>query len=118
LKKVIVEKVKLKEVSIWDQEISTEEEKEYARLQLEKVNYKVDMVCAHTAPSYVIKELIHITEDTKQKIECDTAKFFDEISNVLEFKEWRFGHLHNNYSFIDGEELYLCHYNKPPIEYI
>jgi predicted phosphodiesterase len=116
LRKIVYEKVKLKEVSIWKQELATEEEKEYTRKNLEKYNNKVDYVLTHTAPTFVIKELLHQTEYNKIKFECDTAKFLDEISNIIEFKEWHYGHLHNNYIFQDGKEKYNCHYAKPPVE--
>jgi hypothetical protein len=118
-KKTVYEKVKLKEISYWKQEISTEEEKENARKNLEKYNNKVDYVCTHTAPKFIVKEMLHDTEQNQTKINCDTAKFLDDISNIIEFKEWHYGHLHSNYKIIDkNNDTYKCHYSNSPEELI
>lgn len=116
--KTVMERVKLKDVSLWSQELSTAEERENARMNLDKVDYKVDYVLTHTPPTFIVEEFLHRTEYTEAKFTCSTAKFLDDISHQLKFKEWYYGHCHHNYVYDDNGEKYICHYKKAPIEII
>lgn len=110
------EKVKISQVNLWPQELSTEEEREYAMNNLAKHMYEVDHVFAHTAPEAAVEFMLHRTEYTAGKFNDITVKFFNEVYNVLEFKTWQFGHLHTNQTFKENGYTFTCHYKKAPVE--
>jgi len=114
--KTVYEKVKLKNVSFWKQEAYTVKEKENAYMNLEKYNMKVDYVFTHTPPLFFVEEYLHNTKQNKTKLNCTTAMFLDDISNILQFKEWHSGHLHENYRLEQGGDMYFTHYKKAPYE--
>jgi hypothetical protein len=118
LKKIVMEKVKLKEVAFWHQEISTAEEKQYALDNLKKHDFKVDGILTHTPPNFVVHEILERTDKYKNssKFNCDTAIFLDIIAKKTEFKNWYFGHLHLNKIFIHNNNNYICHYKDTPTE--
>lgn len=117
LVKVVSEKVKKKEISLWPQEAATEEEKEFALDNLANLKNKVDLILSHTGPIEVIEEMIHKTDFTKEKFEDPVANFLSEINNIAEFKEWHFGHLHVNRKLVDNLGYkFECHYMTEPKE--
>ena len=109
-------KIKISGVSYWKEEISTQDEKDYAIDNLSKHNYKVDYILTHTCPDSLLEEFIHKTEINGAKFDCPTAKFLEEVYQKVEFKHWYFGHLHTNYTFDAGDGLFTCHYSAKPIE--
>jgi len=138
--KTVHESVKLKDVSIWREEDPSEEEKENAIKNLEKVNYKVDYVLTHTIPTSIIVESIKrmksdyeqqqkiddetikfieelVSDNTEnQKKDCKTSSFLEIINKKLIFEELFYGHFHHNFEFKSNGKKYSCHYKLPPTE--
>jgi len=114
--KTIVEPIKLKEINYWPQELSTQEEKDYAMENLYKHNLNVDYILAHTAPTHVVENSLWNTKENASKFECSTVKFLDQVYDMVTFKEWHYGHLHNNIELTEEDILFQCHYKTKPIE--
>lgn len=77
-------------VSWWKQEIPSYLEMETGIKNLEKVNWKVDYVFTHSAPS-------HLLNDINKRYEPDfLTDYLENISKKLEFDKWFFGHYHND----------------------
>lgn len=111
------EKVKVSEISYWPQELATEEEKDFAYNKLNELDFKVDYILTHTAPPEIIAEYIPYTKEFEPKFKCETANFLSNIYNLIEAKEWHFGHLHRN-GVINKDILFECHYMTSPKELI
>jgi len=83
---------RVKDISWWPEEMPNEEE--YARgiENLKKVNFNVDYVITHCAPSSVVKRLSRGYESDEE-----TSYFERLISDYnLTFTRWYFGHYHND----------------------
>lgn len=81
-------------VSWWPDEIFSEEEKQNAYNNLEKVNYEVDYVITHAGPKSVMSDFpLHMKI---YKTPCSVEKFLDELYRKIKFKYWFFGHYHYN----------------------
>ena len=98
----------------WRQEDINNKEIQYALDEIEN-DRKVDYVLTHTCPKRIAHHFVH-GYDYTEKINCPTAKFLDEIDNLMEFKEWHFGHFHTDYELNDYGDIYRCHYVHPPYE--
>lgn len=85
----------------WPQEMPTKEEMEHGLKRLEEVNWKVDYVITHCAPTSLFKPLNAVGMEPNE-----LTDFFDEISNKLEFKKWFFGHHHMDKKFGRFRALY------------
>ena len=84
-------------VSWWPQEMPSEEEYNNALANLSKVNFKVDYIITHTAPSETVYYLstlrnLGIKNDVVQ--EQPLTSFLDEIQRKVTYKHWYFGHFH------------------------
>lgn len=88
--------------SWWEEEMPSQEEYATALAALEKVNWKVDYVISHCAPSSVVKRLNAWLETDK------LTNFFEEINQKLTFRYWLFGHYHED-GFIDHNYVLLYH---------
>jgi len=97
-------------VSWWEQEKLTEQEKEMCLKEILQNEVQYDYVLSHTCPSHLVS---HFT-DNKQKALCSVAKFLDEVNELIEFKEWHFGHFHKDINIFKGK--YNCHYKDAPYE--
>jgi hypothetical protein len=105
--------VRLPGVSWWPEEELSFNETSRALEELEKVNYKVDYVCTHTAPSSIVKKLPGVSHIYKDSV----SDFLQhELKKTLQFTEWQFGHFHIDHKIIDNGRLFQCHYNNPPLE--
>lgn len=88
---------RIKGVSWWPQEMPSEKEYQNARSNLERVNYQVDYIITHTAPSETIYYLSTYSSfgiNNKVTEELPLTSFFDEVSSKVQYKYWYFGHLH------------------------
>lgn len=74
----------------WAREMPSKEEYEEAISNLDKVNWKVDFVITHTAPSKILNQL-----GFNYKVD-ELSNFFNYISENLQFNHWYFGHLHTD----------------------
>lgn len=81
---------RIKGVSWWPEEMPSEQEYITALESLESVDWKVDYVITHCAPTG-IQQLIH------PGFQNDAlTDFMDMVSKRLEFTYWLFGHYHDN----------------------
>lgn len=104
----------------WAQELWSVQEENNALDNLNKHDWEVDYVVAHTCPNEIGIKLLaghYNTSDyyfLKGKLNDPVSKFFEHlIAEGLKFKEWHFGHWHEDSIHTDsiGQE-YQCHYNK------
>jgi len=113
----------------WEEELWTKEQEENCLSNLEKHNWKVDYVFAHTCPEVIGAMLLGDVNPNKKEYYNYTAKVRDPLSKFftllinkgLKFKEWHFGHWHEdkvftNLSDKDGNGTYMVHYLKEPYE--
>lgn len=90
-------------LSWWEQELPSMAELEVAMKVLDGVNWTVDYVVSHCAPS-------HIQERIATWYEKDRlTNFFDVISSKLRFDKWFFGHYHIDRAF---DDKYYALYNS------
>lgn len=78
-------------VSWWKEELPSYIEYENGLSNLEKHGWKVDYVITHTCPLKVFGDVVE-----NGKTMSDLEKYLDNIDNSLEFKEWYFGHYHQD----------------------
>lgn len=78
-------------VSWWKQELPSEAEYEETRKNLEKVNYKVDQIWTHSAPSSVV-DIIGRGEYSHDHL----TDFLQWVHENVEYKHWLCGHYHEN----------------------
>lgn len=84
-------------VSWWTQEMPSEEEYQNARENLKKVNYQVDYIVSHTAPSetvYYLSTIRSLGIKNHVSEEFLLTAFLDEIQRKVTYKHWYFGHFH------------------------
>lgn len=92
----------------WREELPNKQEEDYALNNLEKVNYQVDYVLTHSAPSFIVKPLF------KNFKESSVEKFLEHLSYNLKYKKWFFGHYHLDADF---DEKHSCLFlNLIPLE--
>ena len=70
---------------------------------LKKVNWKVDYIITHCAPTSVFKPIAYNYESDK------LTDFFDELRERCEFRHWFFGHYHMNQ---DISERFTVNYDR------
>ena len=71
-----------------------DEIKVYVEKQLEKANYKVDVVLSHTCPyKYEPREVFLKTID-QSNVDKSTELWLGKIENKLDYKKWYCGHFH------------------------
>lgn len=80
---------RINRVSWWEEENISNKDIINGLDNLEKVNYNVDYVLTHCAPSFVVKKMFNYCVDNNTEI---LEKFHSQIS----FKHWYFGHYHEN----------------------
>lgn len=89
---------RIKGVSWWPEEMPNNEELAQGLTSLRNVNWKVDYVFTHCAPSSDVALLSH------GGFEPDNlTKYFEEIRAKLHYKKWFFGHYHENKAINDKE---------------
>lgn len=77
-------------ISWWPQEMPSWEEYEEGMRNLEKVDWSVDYVLTHTCPEHIA----HLLVADVYPGEGELLRYFDDISQQLEFDMWYFGHWH------------------------
>lgn len=82
--------------SWWAEELPSDEEIRNAENNLTKVDYKVDYVLSHCAPQSIIALMyMYTTESDKLTL------WFEELQQKLAFKNWFFGHYHEDKKILD-----------------
>lgn len=87
--------------SWWAQELLSDEDIERGWASLENYSYKIDYVLTHTCPTSKIPEV--------EKFNDPVSMFLEDISVVIDFKHWYFGHFHINKSL---SEKFTCLYER------
>ena len=81
----------------WPQELPSPAEYALARESLDRIQWKVDCVITHCAPSELQKTVfsVNFTNDS-------LTDFLEEVRQKLEFRDWFFGHYHQDRDFPGG----------------
>lgn len=82
-------KIRIYNVSWWEEELPDESEFQHAEDTLKKFDYSVDYVITHCAPQSVVNMLA----DSEYKPDKLT-EYFDDLAGRMKFKLWFFGHYH------------------------
>ncbi len=72
----------------------SEETKAYVEQQLEKSNWKVDVVLSHTVPYKYRPVDLFMDGIDQSTVDNSTEKWLGEIENRLQYKKWYAGHYH------------------------
>ena len=83
---------RINRVSWWEEENITSNEILNGMSNLEKVNFKVDYVLSHCAPSSIVKKMFHYSIDKNTGI-------LEQFAAQIKYKHWYFGHYHNDKSY-------------------
>jgi hypothetical protein len=97
-------------LSWWKDEVPNNEEWYVADYKLKEYDNRVDYILTHTAPKRIIENMGLIGYNS-QRINDPTAKAFDSIMDTVQFKQWHFGHFHQDLYFRDK---FFCHYLNTP----
>lgn len=93
-------------VSWWDREYPNCAEMDNGLFNLEKHDNKVDLIITHDCPARIHRKVVN----EKSHFPCNGLNnYFDNISDTTEFREWWFGHHHEDRRY---EEKYWCLYNS------
>lgn len=90
-------------ISWWPSEMPSNHEYEEGLNNLDKADWKVDYVLTHTCPEFIASQLVTYSYSGEETLQ----RYFNQISEDLEFEEWFFGHWHIDES-IDN---FRCLYN-------
>ncbi|MGD9697512.1 metallophosphoesterase family protein [Acinetobacter sp.] len=90
---------RIRDISWWPGELPTTAEMLNAMLNLDNHNWEVEYVITHTAPLHVIKAM----DMHDSKIKDPMAVFLEEMKLKLKFKEWFFGHMHQEWDSADSK---------------
>lgn len=98
--------------SWWKQELPNEKELEEGIFNLQKNNNQIDYILTHCTSNYIqqkIKELYSY----KKMNEDILTNYFDKLEDTIIYKEWYFGHYHEDIK-IDDKHI-LCYKNLIPL---
>ena len=82
---------RVKGESWWEQEMPSPAEYETARRNLDRVDWSVDYIITHCAPTSIQAEVGNRTHPVNELTE-----FFEELAVKCRFRYWFFGHYHHN----------------------
>lgn len=78
-------------LSWWKEELPSEEEYRTAKASLDRHGWKVDYIITHCGPTSVQNEL------SRGFYKADAlTDFLDEVAGRCQFRNWFFGHYHDN----------------------
>lgn len=78
----------------WDDEQPSEEIKKYVEQQLDKRDWKVDVVLSHTTPLKYEPVEVFLSGIDQSRVDKSTEEWLDGIEDRLEYKKWYCGHYH------------------------
>lgn len=78
----------------WPDEQPSEEIKQYVEMQLDKLEWKVDVVLSHTAPLKYEPIEVFLSGLDQSKVDKSTENWLDSIEDRLEYQKWYCGHYH------------------------
>ena len=98
--------------SWWKEEMPTDDEKKEALNNLSKFNYEVDVILTHTAPESVMSRF-YLDHHNEKPLN----DFLEYIRESCKFKNWFFGHLHEDedvkakFGYSGFEGLYALYFD-------
>lgn len=95
-------------ISWWKREMPSDEEYKEGLENLEKHDYKVDIVITHTCPSIIFNEVRNVFDKQTTRIE----DYLGDIATKLEFNYWIFGHFHHDATIYQDGKRYLAMYDN------
>jgi predicted phosphodiesterase len=99
-------------ISWWEEEIPSYGEMNHGMDRILQFNNKVDYILTHTCSNITFKKLNYkIDLNYKIKGEEVLRKYLDWIEENVEFKEWHFGHFHDDLII---DDKHFLHYNVKP----
>jgi predicted phosphodiesterase len=101
---------RIENVSWWEQEKLTNKETKSCLDEIDKHGKVYDYVLTHTCPTKFVNRFT----SNLMKAKCSVAAFLEHVNDVVECREWHFGHFHRDKALPDGK--YRCHYESPPFE--
>lgn len=87
---------RINHVSWWKEELPSDEEIQNAEKNLAKVDYKVDYVITHCAPQSIVA-FLYMSHSEPDKL----TSYFEYLSHRLNFRNWFFGHYHEDKKVLD-----------------
>ena len=91
--------------SWWPEEIPSAKEFENAAINLEKVNFNVDIIISHTAPDSILSRVYKFLPR-----EDDVSHFLERyVMNQVTYKNWFCGHHHVDISIVEKNVHLLYH---------
>jgi hypothetical protein len=90
-------------VSWWPGEFPTMAQQEYAFNNLEKHGNTVDVMLTHTVPSIIVDEILG--KWGFHKIACPTAMFLEHLMQMVTYKHWYAGHMHEDRVSVRDERI-------------
>jgi predicted phosphodiesterase len=97
---------RLPRVSWWPQEMPSDAEYDYAYEQLENHHWIIDYIVTHTAPSRFLSQINCLHKSVNYDRLTD---FLNEVYLRTTFKQWFFGHFHQQIVLDDGKLIGLYH---------
>lgn len=97
--------------SWWAREVPSEEEKVYACTNLEKAQWKVDYILAHTLPEHVVMQVYKV-HPTRQEELDPTRRFLDYVVTNTQFNRYYAGHWHDDAVFVVNNKNYSVLYEQ------
>ncbi len=102
---------RIEHLSWWKEELPSAEEYREAWKNLEAAHYTVDHIITHCPPESIRRILeLRGAEGYPQDGLTD---FLEQVKNRVEYKNWFFGHYHDDATIIDNH--YLCYQKIVPI---
>ena len=74
----------------------SEEIKQYVESQLEKYDYKIDVVLSHTCPIDYEPIEMFLPGIDQRKVDSSTEEWLGEIEKILDYRKWYCGHWHTS----------------------
>lgn len=78
----------------WPDEQPSDEIKTYVESNLEKIEWKVDVVLSHTTPLKYEPVEVFFSGVDQSKVDKTTERWLDDIENKLTYEKWYCGHYH------------------------
>lgn len=78
----------------WEDEQPSEESKRYVEHQLEKKDWKIDVVLSHTTPLKYEPVEVFLKDVDQSKVDKSTEIWLDNIEEKLSYDKWYCGHYH------------------------
>lgn len=95
---------RINHISWWKEEMPLDEELQEAEKNLKSVDYCIDYIISHCCPFSIQQKIL------ESFIEPDKlTSYFEELKNKCQYKNWIFGHYHDNQKI---EEKFLLLYEQ------